>query len=182
MPFEDAYIPAFSTKEYTCYKLNKSKLKKTTVMKYNNSDKIIMPYTALGELSYVEQEIYTLELSNPSNGLRVFVGVLNFTAPHQKIFVPPWVMTFLGISSGNKINADILTVTPATSVTIKCPEFVDDPVAILEYLLTRRTILYTGLQITDTIFDKTIVFTITELKPCDPALITNNDVKLNIIT
>ena len=83
-------------------------------------------------------------------GASTHVGVLDFTAPAGKIFVPHWVMANLGVSEGGVLGVRNVTLPKATSLTLRphSVSFLDaisDPRAILE----RRLVTFAAVTIGD---------------------------------
>ena len=161
-----------------CYLLSKSK-----IIKYNKGDKIILPYSFLNKCNNIKQTDFVFQLTNFKNNKKIYVGVIDFICNDDIIFIPSWILTFLNINANDNIylSNNIPIINKATSITIKSPDNILNPLSVLEYLLRNMTLLYKNFIIKDTIFDKQINFIITDIEPSSPALIMNIDINLNII-
>lgn len=172
-------------KQYLAQNINQYTILPKDLIKYNSSDKVIVPEESLNDLANNSKEnIYVLRLTNPKNSQQVYVSIGDFSAPHNNIFLPDWVMQSLTIKNNDMIHVDAVSVPPVSEVKIKIPKDIDqkdDIKVVIEFLLKNHTILYIGKTISTRVFEKSFLFDIVDLKPGKVGTIANLDVKLEIV-
>lgn len=185
----------FFSKEFICNNINLSdKISKRDLLKYESSDKIILPVSSLNILaSYSKDNLYVLRIMNPKNSKYAFVGIGDFSAPERIMFVPSWLMEYICARSGDKIYVDAISVPQVSYAKIKMPSelnmilsTVDKTItsalnikAILEFVLRNHCLLFLGKKIQARIFDKVWEFEVVALKPVNIGCIVNTDVHLD---
>ncbi|KAI9002746.1 ubiquitin fusion degradation protein UFD1-domain-containing protein [Gaertneriomyces semiglobifer] len=108
--------------------------------------KIILPQSSLHRLSAL-QTTYPMifRLTNPTTSTSTHSGVLEFTAEEGRCYLPPWLMSTLGLSSGAYINITSTSLPLGKYVKIQpqSTQFLDisDPKAVLEHALRGYTTL-----------------------------------------
>jgi hypothetical protein len=133
-----------------------------TKLKLRSRDKIT-PYDTLKIPQCVAeilltQDIQTLELSFGEN--KVIGKVTEYNSQFGTIILPNWMINKLDAKEGNSVNIAIKNVEKITKICAKCPKEIIDPVAILEFELRDRHLLYENDIISVKMFEKEYKFII----------------------
>jgi len=147
--------------------------------------KIILPLSAIEELTReLDTQADTLGLGgfqhNPENTItfeitgkeeqRLFCGVLEFTAGPGQVCIPKWMMNTLGIEDGDQIQLRRVSLAKGTFVKIQphSADFhnsVDNPKAMLEWLLPNYVALTAGQTLVLNFNQKEYHLTVLEVSP-----------------
>jgi hypothetical protein len=137
---------------------NGVKIERYLEISYNTknpeSDKVILPFSLLNELSSDSRVVYPLlfELLCESSGRRTHCGVLEFSSNEGEIGLPLKVMTCLQTNIGGKVRLRYKVLPKGTAVSLKVPlsmfAMFPDFRAFLESSLQRQ---YGTLTVGDTI-------------------------------
>ena len=136
----------------------------------NYAGKIILPQSALAKLSSLHIAYPMLfELNNDSADRFTHAGVLEFTAPEGRIFIPEWMMRQLEVHDGDIINVKSTALPLGTFLKIQ-PQSVDfldisDPKAVLENALRQYAALTQGAIIAIKYNNKVYELLCMEIKP-----------------
>ena len=186
----------FFTKEFICNSIDLcDKLSTRDLLKYESSDKIILPASALSIFASSSRDnLYVLRLMNPKNSKYAFVGIGDFCSPERVMFAPKWIMDYMSCQNGEKIYVDAISVPQVSYAKIKIPDELNKVLnsndksvaslnikAVLEFILTNHCLLFLGKKIRARIFEKIWEFEVEALKPVNIGSITNADVQLEII-
>jgi hypothetical protein len=188
--FHQYFSKEFICKGTSCF----NALSQREVLRYDSSDKIILPPSSLGILASSGSSLYVLRIMNSKNSKYAFVGVGDFTAPERTMFAPSWIMDLLCISSGDRIYVDAMSVPKITYAKIKVPtefKLISDDKgskdssalnlnAVIEFALRNHCLLFIGKRIPVKIFDKKWEFEVVSLKPTNIGSITDTDVHLDL--
>lgn len=170
-------------KEFVCIQNDLSGKK---LLSFESSDQVILPTNSLDIFARrTTDNLYLLRLFNPKNSRFFFVGISEFSAPDRSICIPVNIMKHLDIDYNSRIDVDAISVPIATFAQIKIPEEIrnieTDIKVIIEYMLRNHYLLFIGKKLEIKIFEKTFVFEVTGLKPCEVGSIINSDIELEIV-
>ena len=172
----------FFDKEYDCYPMpcgyNSS---------LENSDKIILPQSALEHLShYNVTNPMTFKLTNRALNKVIYCGILEFTAKQYTMYIPEWMMDSLSTEPDQRVEVMNVTLPLATYVKIRPldPIFntLSNPRIILEYHLQNHMTLYKDEIFSIKYYNRNFKFQIVEIQPTNAVLINNVDVNIDIDT
>src|SRR5687768_9085523 len=93
-------------------------------------NKIYLPPSALESLMNSNVEFpYYFKLTNVTKGRSTHCGVLQFTAPENRIFMPFWMMTDLQLEIGKLARLEIVNVVKGSRVQLQplSIDFMDIP-------------------------------------------------------
>lgn len=147
-------------------------------------DKIILPHELVHHFSNLSDHVFVLKLTVPKKKTEIYVGILDFATDPHMVFVPNWIYNDLGISDDkNRIHCDLIQPPKATKIIVKNINSIDDLNAhkILEYILTKHTVVYINKKISVDFLDANYTFIIDQVFPESPALIVDCDIELDFI-
>lgn len=85
-----------------------------------NGDKVILPPSALEALTMRHvQYPMSFRLDNPVTGLSIHTGVIEFTAPEGKVYIPSWLMDYLALTEGYMVQVTNVRLPKATFVKLQ---------------------------------------------------------------
>jgi hypothetical protein len=181
----------YFSKEFVCNNVSLSDLNPRDLLKYESSDKIILPKSAIHCFArYSQDKIYTLRILNPKKSKYAFVGIGDFSAPEHVMFIPTWLMTHINAQNGDKIYVDAISVPTISYAKIKIPDHLNPSIlnsnninikSLIEFLLQNHSLLFLGKKIRAQIFEKTWEFEVVGLKPINIGSIINTDVHLDLV-
>ena len=145
-----------------------------------NGDKIILPETALDQLTRQQVDYPMLfQIRSLSNDRRTHVGVFEFTAQEGTCYVPSWIMENLGVGASEIVTIRNLTLPKAKYTKLRPLEMkfleISNPKAVLETQLRRFSCLTKGDHIRVQYNDAEFHIEVLELKPTDAASIIETD-------
>jgi len=115
----------------------------------NSGGKIFLPQSALEYL--LQQRIsYPMHfmIRSPRTGLFTHCGVLEFTAPEGRCYMPLWMMERIGVMDEDTVEVAYTVLPRGTGVTLQActSDFLDisDHRAVLEVMMTRYAALTVG--------------------------------------
>ena len=187
LPINKIIFHNFFKRELFCNSINLHiDLSKKELLKYEASDKIFLPKSALCTFaSYSKDNIYLLKIFNPKSFEYAFVGVADFSAPDRMTFIPNWLMDYISIKNGDNIYVDAISVPKITYAQFKMPielkEINIDIKSVLEFSLRNHCLLFLGKKIQAKIFEKIWEFEVIKLNPINVGNIVNLDVQLDIV-
>ena len=148
-------------------------------------DKIILPQSALNELSRMEVQYPMLfRLTNAKQeSQQTHCGVMEFSATEGNCYIPHWMMQNLLLSPGDLLRVDNVSLPKATHVKIR-PQSVDfielsNPKAVLESALRKFSCLTQNDQICVPYNGKNYYLDIREVRPGNACSIIETDVNLD---
>ena len=148
-------------------------------------DKIILPQSALNELSRMEVQYPMLfRLTNAKqDSQKTHCGVMEFSATEGNCYIPHWMMQNLLLSPGDLLRVDNVSLPKATYVKIR-PQSVDfielsNPKAVLESALRKFSCLTQDDQICVPHNGKNYYLDIREVRPGKACSIIETDVNLD---
>lgn len=177
----------FFQKEYLCYPLiHHPDMDDKTLNRVQRSRKIILPTTALEQLSHYQ--------TDGSNGPMVFklmnkekvvyATVEQFYGDEKVMFVPDSFMVELGINPGERVQIDKVTIPKAEFIQFKPdPQFLQlsNPKIVLERYLRDYTILYRDQIIPLSYLGKIYNIVVQQTKPTDVVLIIDADIQIDFV-
>ena len=148
---------------------------------YEKGDKILLPTSALHELS--RQNIKYPMLFKIEHGSNyTHCGVLEFSAAEGHMYIPYWIMENLCLGQGAIVNITNLSLPKATFVKLQPQEEhflnLSNPKVVLEYELRKFTCLTQGQQIRIDYLDRKYNIHIKELWPAAACSIIETDCKV----
>lgn len=181
----------YFVKQYICNSMSHLKhITNKNTDNFNASDMIIMPESALVMLhEYKESQYhkpYTFKITNPKNNKSIYTSVREFTSPNDRaIYVPNWMMNSIGILDGHKImllsielpDGDYIKFEPLDSNFFK----ISNPRVILENFLQNFKTLTLNQILHLNYCGKNYTIKIIDLKPDHAILISNIDIKFEIV-
>lgn len=122
-------------------------------------------------------------VSNESCGRATHVGVLEFTAPEGRAYVPHWIMQNLVAEEGSLLRFANVSLPKGSFVKIRprSSDFLDisDPKAVLEMSLRNYSCLTKDDQVCINYNSKNFFFDVLELKPADAVSIVETDMEVD---
>jgi hypothetical protein len=167
-------------RDYYCLNITQSNhLTKLEKLKYEASDKILIPMDALEALTKkVKSNIFTLRLTNKEKHKLCYVGIGNFVqCPTETIWLPEWIMKLLEINNGDKITANSTILKKGTEVKFKVPNGMYDTGSIIDFVVQSHVILFKGKKLYTKMFEKVYEIEVSEVKPDDAVCIIDTDLK-----
>ena len=171
-------------REYLCYSFSTmNTIKPESVFQQKaDSNQIILPVDAMKRL--VDAEIpspYQFRIYTAAREL--YVGVIQFTANDKLIYVPDWMIDFLGIEDGGRINIVSVTVPKATRVRFEVSdEFLktSNPKVVVEVKLRPHMNLRLDQVIRFDYAKRKFKMRVVELEPAAVCSIVDADVELEM--
>uniref|UniRef100_A0A6C0E9N9 Ubiquitin fusion degradation protein UFD1 N-terminal subdomain 1 domain-containing protein n=1 Tax=viral metagenome TaxID=1070528 RepID=A0A6C0E9N9_9ZZZZ len=148
------------------------------LIKFNNSDNIIVPPNIGNKLMSLSLTLYSAKLTNEDKF--TYGRVVKYSAEENSIIIPDWMAIELQIEHDTQVNFDILHLNKITNIKISCPSYVTNPIAILHFELRNFVVLYAGMKVKTKIFDKEIEITLTEVIPDNVGFVDGSDVKIDV--
>ncbi|KAL6739334.1 hypothetical protein Aduo_012803 [Ancylostoma duodenale] len=155
------------------------------VMELNHGGKILLPNSTLDYLiRYNVPYPMLFKVSSVGETPRATnCGVLEFSAPEGKCYLPQWMMKQLRIEEGAEVRVDSVTLPSATYAKLKPQslEFlnISNPRAVLEVELRKFACLTKNDMIAVLYADQVLEFLVQEVKPSNAVCIIECDLNLD---
>jgi len=141
---------------------------------HEDGGKIILPPSALGYMANLNLEYPLLfQISNPQSRERVtHCGVLEFTAPEGRAYIPFWMMQNIRLNPDALVEVRNRTLPRATFIKLQpqSVNFLDisNPKAVLEKTLRKYSAMTIGDMILFRYNEKEYMLQVLEIKPDNP--------------
>eukprot|EP01138_Halocafeteria_seosinensis_P006991 gb/GECG01007149.1/.p1 GENE.gb/GECG01007149.1/~~gb/GECG01007149.1/.p1 ORF type:complete len:421 (+),score=49.41 gb/GECG01007149.1/:1-1263(+) len=147
-------------------------------------DKVILPESKFQTLTMMQvQWPIQFKVSNENLQRYTHVGVLEFTAPEGRVYVPHWIMQNLLVEEGDMLRFTNVSLPKGTFVKIRprSSDFLDisDPKAVLEMSLRNYSCLTKDDQVCINYNDRNYFFDVLELKPDNAVSIVETDMEVD---
>jgi ubiquitin fusion degradation protein 1 len=178
----------FFIKDFICQpmKIYRDKIADSTPLDVLEScDKVIMSQASLEHLSkFTTADPITMKIYNKDRYM--YVGVRDFTADHQRVYTPQWIMDFLKVAESGRVTLKSVELPKATYIKFEplSPLFkkLQNPRIVLEINLQNFTTLCLNEIISIRYCGITFQIKIVELQPSEAVHLNNADVKIDIQT
>ncbi|CAI4227127.1 unnamed protein product [Auanema sp. JU1783] len=146
--------------------------------------KIILPNSALDNLIRLNVQYPMLfKVRNEATGLETHCGVLEFSAPEGRAYLPNWMMHQLNLEEESNVKIEVANLRKATFAKLK-PQSLDflnisNPRAVLEVELRKFACLTKNDRISVLYADQNLEFLVQEVKPEDAVCIIECDLNLD---
>jgi ubiquitin fusion degradation protein 1 len=174
-------------KEYLCYSFAASG--RAYNSKYEYSDKIVLPQSALMILSKFREfgeTPVTFRLNKSGSQESIYSSVLEFSAESRKMYVPKWMMDAMFIEEGQRVSVTSVEIPKGEYIKLKprSEKFLkfQNPKNILELSLREYGTLYNGQTITINYIKREWEFDVVGTMPYDVICITNTNLILDFVT
>jgi hypothetical protein len=159
---------------------------------FNNSDKIVLPSSALEQLlqkagsSGLLPSPLTFQLRHTHSGATIHCGVKEFSSSsNTTVFVPSWIMTSLGLNQGDHvlIKLDLLpkgTWAQLQPLSADYRDITDYRAALEAHLRGHYHTLTKGQTLSCKYGGRTYQFKVLQLKPQDAVSIIDTDLEVDM--
>ncbi len=110
---------------------------------------------------FLMQENSIVDISFEGN--HVYAKVVGYSAENRMIVMPQWMINKIKAKQNDFLKIELANIKKITMVKVIAPSNITNSLGVLEFHLRNRNILYSGEQITVKMFEKTYIFTISEI-------------------
>merc|ERR1711972_220273 len=182
--FRGGFNPHVFKKEYTCNSMLVGDKESA-----NYGGKILLPPSALDHLMRMDNIEYPMmfKLVNKSKNMETHAGVLEFTAPSGKVFLPYWMMRRLLLEEGEVVSVEYKKLPKASFAkfqpqSMSFIEDISDHRAVLERHLRDFSCLSQGDVISIHYLNKDYEVSVQETKPANAVSIVDTDMNVDFAT
>lgn len=123
-------------------------------MSFQLRDDITVPNKLYEKFLLSSFNVYTIKLTNMKTNETVFAKISSSNSTPRDIESPNWIIEKLNIQEGDKVALKYVLMSPIKKAIFSVPKVFINPKPILEFELTKHSILSKGKEINIKIFDK----------------------------